>query len=498
MPEQPKTKPAAENSSAQSFVGSVLGFSVSTYINFGITALALLLTSFLVTDKAVINYMKIFTDATNLLMAVGILGLDQSLIRFFHEPPAGLSSKGLMRVCFYFSAGFLLLGGGVSFLLARRVLPLLALPGDFGLYLLPLLFLNALFWAVARYFNVLLRMEQRLLAFSVQSILMNFFFRLFYLGGAFFKNQFAAMVLFSLCGLGGLAVVFGFLYRRTLRPQLSEFAPAVLRPALKEILPYGLYTAPATVILYLNAVLAQVVIAGLAGASDAGVYGFAAFLANIVTTVQAGFSTFWGAYMFANYQTQQERIKKVHDFLNFIILAFFCALVAAEDIIFFILRNNAGSQPLLPLMMLAAVFAILCEGTVYGIAIAKKPVYDTLGFALALALNVGLCFLLVPPFGIAGAALALAAANFAMFLFRTVIAQKFYRTIRSPGKTAAALLVACAVAAAGTVWAGAFWPRFIAAVAGLVFYCLFYRAEFVRFIKLLLGFVSALFSRAKK
>lgn len=43
-----------------------------------------------------------------------------------------------------------------------------------------------------------------------------------------------------------------------------------------------------------------------------------------------------------------------------------------EDIIFIIFPAKSACLPYFPLMMLAVVFSILCEGTVYGNTIARK------------------------------------------------------------------------------------------------------------------------------
>ncbi len=481
------------NDSAEAFVGSVFKFSISTYINFAVYGAGLLLINFLVPDTAVSGDIQQFITSTNLVMTVGILGLDQSLIRFFHEPPGRLSQSGLFRACFYFSGAVLILAGTAAALFLRR--PIAAVLGlaASGAEVVPLLFLNALFFMVARFFNVLYRMEQNIRIYTVQSVLMNFFFRLFYLLGAFFEDQFTAMMLCSVLGLGGFALVFCIWRRRLLRPEGGEFS----RETLGTILPYGIFYAPTAVMVHLNSVFSLSYVSQVVSPAARGLYGYAVTLSNIVTTVQAGFASFWGAYMFQNYKTQQPRICKVHDLLNFVILSFFALLVAFQDVIFLILRNYAGAAPIFPLMMLSAVFTILCETTVYGIAIARRPVFDTLGIGLSFGMNVLLCVLLVPRFELVGAAIALAGANLAMYLFRTVIAQKFYRTIRYPLKSAAALLLAVLLGVLGTVFSGHFAAKAAVSAAALGLLCLMYRAELLRCLQLAGSILKMIFARLK-
>ena len=98
----------------------------------------------------------------------------------------------------------------------------------------------------------------------------------------------------------------------------------------------------------------------------------------------------------------------MHDVLNLLIFGFFCVLVMFEDIVFVIFPDKRGCLAIFPLLMLAVVFNILCEGTVYGNSIARKPWHDTIGIGLGALSNFGLCALLVPAFGLTGAALATA------------------------------------------------------------------------------------------
>ena len=205
--------------------------------------------------------------------------------------------------------------------------------------------------------------------------------------------------------------------------------------------------------------------------------------------MQAGFSTYWGPYVYAHYRDEQDRIGRVHDILNFMIFAFFCVLVMFEDVVFWIFPNKRDALAIFPLLMLAVVFNILCEGTVYGNSIARKPWHDTIGIAVGAASNFLLCTLLVPGLGLPGAALALAASNGLAFLYRSVTGQMYYRTIPSFAKTASGFLLAFAVTAAGTLLWQHFWLKFALCAAILFIYCTLYRAQLLRLWQLALGFV---------
>ncbi len=476
-----------EPNTAAGFLGSIFKYSISTFVNVGILGVSMLLTLLFI-PSAIANQINLFNTYTNTIMTIAILGMDQALIRFFHQPPAGLSRGGLFRVCFYLSSGALLVAGTVcSTLLLWPVYSAIGFSAVGG-WVVPLLFLNAFFYMIARYFSVLYRMEGNILLYTTESILMQLFYKLFYLLGNFlgFENPVPAMVLCSVLGLGGFALVFSFLRRGTLRLHRAEFN----RGAYKTVLPYALAVAPTAVMLTFNAAASNSILTAMLGNGVAGIYGIAYMLSNIVTTIQGGFASFWGPYMFANYQTQQARIKRVHGYLNLAVLAFFAVLVAVEDILFWLFPLYAAVQPIFPLMMLSAVFTILCETTVYGNAIARRPIFDTIGIGLSFGVNIVLLLVLGPRFGLHGAAVAIAAANFTMFAFRTVTGQRLYKSIQNPGKTVLAVALAVALAAMGTVFAANFLPKLLCSLLAMLLYIVMYRQEFVHLLRLGLGMLQ--------
>lgn len=481
----------AKTETAEGFVGSVAKFSIATFITFGISGLVLLLTNYLLPDKTLSGELVQFTTATNTIMTIVIFGLDQSFIRFFNEPPGKLTGKALFRLCFYLS---------VSILFAAALAGSLLFPGQLyasqsfrllGPEIIPLLFLNAFFWMVARYFYVLFRMRQHILYYTIVSVLMNFFFRLFHILGAFFTSSALALAVLNVIGLGLFATFLLVWNRKLMVPNRQDFDPT----AIKTVVPFGAAVAPTEIMRTLNSTISLAMIAGFVNEEARGVYGYAILLSGLVTSIQGGFASFWGAYMYENYKTHQQRIIKMHDYLNLVVLVFFCMLIAFEDIIFWVLSAYSAAKPIFPIMMLAAVFTILCETTVYGITIARRPIFDTIGIALSFVINIGALLLLATPLGLLGAAIALAVANFAMFLFRTVVAQRFYRSIDNPYKTVAALFISIAVAAFGTLWSHQFLLRLAACLVCGGLYLLLYLPQVKHLCKTGLSIAKNLFPR---
>ena len=98
-----------KKSAGESFAGNVMKYSVATYLGFAITGLALIVKGLLPAE--VLGAPVTFMTYTATIMNIGILGLDQALLRFYHEPPAGAEPRQLFAACTRISASFMMLLG---------------------------------------------------------------------------------------------------------------------------------------------------------------------------------------------------------------------------------------------------------------------------------------------------------------------------------------------------------------------------------------------------
>lgn len=475
MADTPQQKPAKP----ESFVGNVMKYSVATYLGFLISGAALIIKGVLPADAYAVP--ATFMAYTMSLMNLGMLGLDQALLRFYREPPRGATGRGMFLACVRLSLLVMLVVGAAASLFFAPTLAVAFGLGQGGAALVPFLFLNAALYMLVRYINVLLRLENDVRAYTVQTLWMNACLNLIYLLPGFFTSNVWAFIAAALAGFGGVAVAFWF--RALGASRNAGAAPRGLRApeagqgVYRLMLPYGLLLAPAAILTPLYRSVCLSFLAAGPGATSQGLFEFAYTLAQLVTTVQAGFSTYWGPYVYAHYRTEQERIGRIHDVLNFLVFGFFCVLIMFEDVIFLIFPDKAACMRFFPVMMLSAVFAILIEGTVYGNAIARRPHHDTIGVALGVAVNVALCAWLVPLYSVTGAAAAVAASNAAMFLYRTVTGQYYYRTIPNYGRTISGFLLALAATCVGVVFYQHFVVKFVLVGAIVFVYCTLYRPQ---------------------
>lgn len=476
-----------------SFISSVFRFSIATWVNAALYAAALFAVNLFV-DKSVQGPYHLMISAAMTLMSVVTLGLDHSYIRFYHEPPEGAADRRQVA-----AAGLLI---SVVSLAAVSSLILFVIPQSIGRVffegrrdslLLLLTCLTTLFMVILRFFNISYRMSGNVFMFSLVSILLQFFTRAFYIFGVIINPDFPTVAVFGAAGFGLFTLLFFLSQRKMMLPKRFE----VSGKAYRELLKYSLGLMPSSVLLWGNQLVSQLFVAASLGDSALGLFAFAALISQALSIVQGGFATFWSAYMFKNYKLEQERIVKTHDYLMFAMMAMMCLLLLCSPLIFLILSNYSESRPIFGLMLAAPLLSIIAETTVYGIEIAKKTVYNSLASLLCVAANILLCAFLVPAYRLLGAAISLAVSTAVMFVFRTVIAQRFYRTIRSYIKTAASLSVMSALCAMSWLFDGRYLPFYGAVTAAFLFYLWVYKNECQRLLRLLKEMANAALSRAK-
>ena len=289
----------SKKTSGESFAGNVMKYSVATYLGFVITGVALIVKGLLPAEA--LGAPVTFMTYTATVMNLGILGLDQALLRFYHEPPAGAEPRQLFAACTRISGAFMLvLGVGGSVFFARPLAAAMGL-GTAGPGIVPLLFINAALYMLVRYLNVLLRLENDIRAYTAETLWMQGCFNLFYLLPGFFTANVYLLALAAILSFGVVAIAFGYKYRSA---ALAPLPADTLGGIAKVAVPYGVALAPAQILFSLSSGICLSFVSNYCDATAQGLFAFGYSLAQLVTAIQAGFSTYWGPYVYAHYQDE--------------------------------------------------------------------------------------------------------------------------------------------------------------------------------------------------
>jgi O-antigen/teichoic acid export membrane protein len=188
---------------------------------------------------------------------------------------------------------------------------------------------------------------------------------------------------------------------------------------------------PVTIISWMNTSMSAVMLRNLMDLASAGIFTAAMTMASTVNIIQAGFNTYWTPYVYEQYQKGETgRFYTVHRLMACLLTGFGLTVTLLQSVVFLLLGPAyRGSVVFFPFLFLAPICYCLGETTDMGIGIMKKTYWSTIVFAISVAMNIALCYALIPGLGASGAAIASAAAAIVALALRTAIGRHYFAAI---------------------------------------------------------------------
>jgi O-antigen/teichoic acid export membrane protein len=242
----------------------------------------------------------------------------------------------------------------------------------------------------------------------------------------------------------GLATVWGSLAARF---SLQE---------LKRMLAYGLPLVPAAVAAWALALIDRIILSRLGSLSEVGQYAIANRLASLLLIGLTAFLFALTPFLLSVYSEDPGKEKAARGrtltYLAFILslAGLVLTLFARELIDVLAPKFDDAYKAVGPLMLGAIGYGIVSLLTT-GFSIARKTGRLALMAIGAAALNIGLNFAFIPPWGIVGSAAATAAGYGVLAVAYYVVSQRIYRTPYEPAKVLTIVALASALGVLGVV-----------------------------------------------
>lgn len=475
---------------AKGFIKSVLGFSIPTVVSAFVAIVAVPLTSRVIPadEYAKVN---IFYEYGNLLALMAPLGIADAFIRFFHETDLVLERRRLYTICLLVTSVVLLVCGSAVVLVAGPSVAN-ALFGRPDLMLIVFLFLYA--WAISCYklSSYEARLEENVTRYSIQQVAFIFTNRLLYVIPIAVLHGFTAGCLFLLVStflIGGVSIF-------TEKRPIFSLSTTRDSESVGSLVSYGLPLVLAGVSLNLMSAINKTALSSMASFTDAGIYSLALTIANVFSFVPAAFCTYWSVYMYEHYETEGRKIKLVHDFISFASIALVLGIFVLQDILYALVgADYVASQPYFMLVMLWPVQSLLCETTAYGLNIERKTALGLVASGIAVLVDALAVLLLVPSLGAMGAAFAFALASVVSLLLRSVLGQKYYRSLESPTRTTIAYSLIAFICVVNLACWDSLALRLFATVAFAVITLVLFKGQIPQFLKVICGNLPSNFVR---
>lgn len=349
--------------------------------------------------------------ALGLCLQVFSFGLDQAYVREYHE--CGDRPRLLKTT---------MLPGLVALLV---VLSVLMIAPDFLSRLLfdvsdksigALVAVCLLAALVSRFLSLILRMQERGLAFSMGQLLPKLIFVIIVLGYYHFSSgkAFIYLVLAQTASIFMVALVYLWATRSDWWSAIGENLDW---SQLRAMLRYGLPLVIGGLAFWGLTMLDRLFLRSYSSFSELGIYSVASSIAAVAMIFQTVFSTVWAptVYKWAAEGIDPERIDQITEYVLAAVVFIFCGVGLFSWIVTYFLPSSYLSvKYLVTACMGYPLLYTLSETTVVGLSLQRRTGLAMLASIIAVIVSLIGNLLLVPRYGASGAAVA---TMFAFWIF---------------------------------------------------------------------------------
>lgn len=353
------------------------------------------------------------------------LGLDQAYVREFHEVE---DKPALLKAVF--------LPGFVLLFLALVVLLLLpwsisgVLFGIDSSLLTGLLFAAVFLEFCSRFLSLILRMQEKGLAFSMSQLLPKLLFLMVIAAYVLFSVEavFENLMIANWLSLVAIFLVYAWNTRNDWLPALSVSIDKVKQ---KEMIRFGLPLIGSGLAFWGLTAMDKFFLRAFSSFEELGIYSVSISFASVALVFQAVFSTVWApiVYKWVVEGIDPDKIKSVTDYATLAVITIWSLAGMFSWVVSFILPEQYERvQYILLAAMAYPLLYTLSEATGVGIGVQRKTIFAMLAAVVALVLNAVGNWYLVPKYGAAGAAIASAIAFLVFFIVRTEASARLWQS----------------------------------------------------------------------
>ncbi|BDF95572.1 oligosaccharide flippase family protein [Pseudoalteromonas sp. KAN5] len=341
------------------------------------------------------------------------LGLDQSYVREFHEVS---NRPALFKTALL--PGLILLIVSLCLLLSfNNIISLWLFEVDSQLLSL-LVALMVLSTFISRFLSLILRMNERGIAYSMSQLLPKLLLIIIILSYVLFSvsKNIANLVLANVTA----ALLVFFIYAWNTRIEwLAGLREKVDYSYLRSLLSFGTPLIFGGLAFWGLTASDKILLKELSDFEQLGLYSVAVSFATAATIIQSVFSTVWvpTVYKWAAAGENLDKIYKVNRYVLLVVIVLFCLAGLFSWIVTFILPSNYSAVQWILISCLGfPLLYTLSETTVIGIGVTRRTKFSLLATLFAFIINLFGNWWFIPIWGASGAAVS-TCISFWVFLF---------------------------------------------------------------------------------
>ncbi|MFJ7727902.1 lipopolysaccharide biosynthesis protein [Neobacillus sp. NPDC097160] len=369
---------------------------------------------------------SMFTLAVNVLMIFIIFGTDQAFVRFFYEEVNGLRSKLLFNSM---KIPAILLFFVILFLIIFKDAVMMFLFDEYNSLVFIVIIISIVFQVIYRFSILVIRMQQKGHLYSLMEIFnksfnLIFLVILFYLMGSKYEILiYSAGISFVI--LTGISI---FLEKKFWNP-LSHISSRG-HHSQREIFQFSYPLVLTTLISWLFQSFDRIALRQWSDFDELGLYSAAFRVVALLNVVQASFTTFWSPVCYEHFEKKpddREFFSIVSKIIGLVMFLVAVLTILFKDIIVMLLGSDYKQAAIImPFLIFMPMMYTMSETTVIGINFFKKTKWHIIISSVACFVNILGNFILVPPYGAAGAAVSTGLSFIVFFVLRTHLSQKYY------------------------------------------------------------------------
>lgn len=355
------------------------------------------------------------------------LGLDQAYVREYHEHTI---KPQLFKTALLPGLILSLVAFSLFFMFDQELVSkwLYGIPSTYLTVISIVCFILSL---VSRFLSLILRMEERALAYSMSQLLPKILFLVFILSTVWLGFTKDGYNLITAHTLSITAVFFVFAWN-TRKEWLSSFAYKIDTYEFKQLALFGLPLVVGGLASWGLNVMDKLFLRGMSTFAELGVYSVAASIAGVAAIFAGIFNTIWTPMVY-KWVSEGVDLNKIDKISEHLLAAIYFLIVLSGlfswVLLYFLPDQYAPIEYLITLCLLGPLLYTLSETTGVGIAIVRKTKYSMLASVGAMITNGIGNFLLVPSYGASGAAVSTAVSFFIFYIFRTELSCKVWRSL---------------------------------------------------------------------
>lgn len=389
----------------------------------GLISLPIITWFYSVEDVGRISMLQVFTSFSILFFC---WGLDQAYVREYYES----KNKPLLLKTVVFPSLILCVVIMAVLLIFDSYLVSYWLYDVKSSYLSIITILCFVIALLSRFLSLVLRVQERALAFSMSQLLPKILLLLFILLTVWFGYS---RDVYNLLTANTLSLCFAFvIYAWNTR---VDWLPAIKlkinKEDLKEYLVFGLPLIVGGLASWGLNTADRLFLRGMASYAELGVYSVAMSLAGVATIIAGIFNTIWAPIVYKWESTGNINYQKIDQISEYVLAAIYFVVVISGlfswVIPYFLPQEYVKVQILITICLIGPLFYTLSETTAVGIAIARRTKLSMYASICALFAAIIGNYLLVPLLGGAGAAISLAISFWILFILRTEFSKRVWR-----------------------------------------------------------------------